>query len=753
MSVYATYPLIPIVGAAFYTLLLLMPLIKKGQTPSQNRWLITVIAISILWEFSIFAAPHINFPNLSTNLLLLSIIAITGATSAFLEWRIPRVALILAGLAIISAFVVDFLAADHVINFPQIGQLGITTGTLLTYTSGLIIAALLLAKTWREYKATAFPWHANRLLFWFMILFAIFFGEFLQFFDNLSLILVGQILRFMGVLGMAYGIASFRIFDVRRRVLRAITFTIVNIISALPLIIAVLAALFLSSEYEDTPGLFTAVLITIILMVGFFLYEPYHKLVEKITFRYLRGESLNSNQIMRNYSQAISRTLDVQHLSLLIAGTLSELLESNRCALLLITKMENGRLEIEPIPGMGQISRKVELIPQENLFITTLFSHSQPILQYDLDFSPDFKDLGDLSRAWLKSQAMEVFVPIGSGDEMEGMIAIGPKISAVPYQPGELEIMQILADQTVVALQNARLYSELNEQNEQIRYLNIGLVEQNERLEIMDRVKSDFITIASHELRTPLTQVKGYSDILEAMNEENALTREQTREIIGHIKRATVQLEALITAMLDASQLDVDGMQLTFVKTRIDTIIRLASEPLAQAIRERRISVTVEGVDTLPGIYGDFKRLVQSFTNLIGNSVKYTPDNGSIHIKAQPLPSVNGDEFLEIVIKDTGIGIDPKYHELIFEKFFRIGDPQLHSTGSTKFKGAGPGLGLPIAKGVIEAHGGKIWVESAGEDEGRLPGSQFHILLPVKPPDLELHTDEQLAAKQAYLVG
>jgi signal transduction histidine kinase len=207
--------------------------------------------------------------------------------------------------------------------------------------------------------------------------------------------------------------------------------------------------------------------------------------------------------------------------------------------------------------------------------------------------------------------------------------------------------------------------------------------------------------------------------------------------------------------MLDASQLDVDGMQLTFVKTRIDTIIRLASEPLAQAIRERRIAVTIEGVDNLPSIYGDFKRLVQSFTNLIGNSVKYTPDNGAIYIKAQPLPSVNGDEFLEIVIKDTGIGIDPKYHELIFEKFFRIGDPQLHSTGSTKFKGAGPGLGLPIAKGVIEAHGGKIWVESEGEDEGRLPGSQFHILLPIKPPSLDIQSDEQeqLTAKQAYLVG
>ncbi len=753
MSVYDTYPLIPLLGAALYTLLLLMPLIKKGQNPAQTRWLLTVIAISILWEFSIFISTQINYPNLSAKILLLSIVAMAGATAAFLEWKIPRVGLLLAGFAIIIAFVIDFVAPGHVISLAQFGSLSITTGALIIYLTGFIIAILLLAKTWREYKATAFPWHANRFLYWFMVLFAVFFGELLQFFDNFSLVVAGQIFRFFGVLGMAYGVASFRIFDVRTRVLRTITFTIVNLVSALPLIIAVLAALFFSSEYESNPGVVTAVIITIILMVGFFLYEPYHRFVEKITFRFLSGEGLNTNQIMRNYSQAISRTLDVQHLTLLIAGTLSELLESNRCALLLITDLEDGRLEIEPISGMGQISHEVETFPQENLFVTTLFSQSQPILQYDLDFSPEFKELGDLSRGWLKKLAMEVFVPVGTAEEMEGMIAIGPKTSAVPYQPGELELMQILADQTVVALQNARLYSELNEQNEQIRYLNIDLIEQNERLEIMDRVKSDFITIASHELRTPLTQVKGYSDILEAMNEENALTREQTREIIGHIKRATIQLEALITAMLDASQLDVDGMQLTFVKTRIDTIVRLATEPLAQAIRERRITVTIDGVDELPSIYGDFKRLVQSFTNLIGNSVKYTPDNGHIQIKAHALPSVNGDEFIEIMISDTGIGINAEYHDLIFEKFFRIGDPQLHSTGSTKFKGAGPGLGLPIAKGVIEAHGGKIWVESEGEDEARLPGSEFHILLPVKPPGFIIQSGEDLKTEQAYLVG
>ena len=468
--------------------------------------------------------------------------------------------------------------------------------------------------------------------------------------------------------------------------------------------------------------------------------------------RYLLGEALDTNKVVRSYSQAISRTLDVQQLSIVIIGTLNELLGTTRGALMLVTR-EVKHFVITPIPGMGDTLRRSIQLPLNSVFVQTLIQNRLPLLQYELDFNPDYTTLSAEEKEWLQELSMEAFMPVLTDNDLNGLIAIGPKRSALPYQPSELELLQVLADQTVVALQNARLFSELGTQNEQIQLLNTDLISQNERLEIMDRVKSDFITIASHELRTPLTQVKGYSDILAAMNEENALTREQTREIVGHINRATLQLERLITAMLDASQLDVDGMQLTFVQTKLDMIIKLALEPLAQAVKERRITVEICDLEVLPSIYADFKRLVQAFQNLIGNAVKYTPDHGKIAIDATLLGNQNGGgDHIELVVMDTGIGIDPQFHELIFEKFFRIGDPQLHSTGSTKFKGAGPGLGLPIAKGVIEAHDGRIWVESEGEDEKRLPGSRFYIILPVRPSGVQA-TASQPASRPSYLIG
>jgi signal transduction histidine kinase len=248
----------------------------------------------------------------------------------------------------------------------------------------------------------------------------------------------------------------------------------------------------------------------------------------------------------------------------------------------------------------------------------------------------------------------------------------------------------------------------------------------------MDRVKTDFITIASHELRTPLAQVKGYTDILTTLNDDRVLTFKQLREIVGQVHRATDHLESVISAMLDASQLDVAGVQMNFTTTTLDSVLSLALEPLTDPMRERRIRFLQSGITELPPLEADLRRLSQAFGNVIGNAVKYTPDHGQITVIGTVVPGQSGRQYIEVTVADSGIGIDPQFHELIFEKFFRIGNIQFHSTGNTKFRGAGPGLGLPIARGIIVAHDGRIWVDSEGEDEERLPGSRFTIILPLK---------------------
>src|SRR6185503_7762288 len=172
-------------------------------------------------------------------------------------------------------------------------------------------------------------------------------------------------------------------------------------------------------------------------------------------------------------------------------------------------------------------------------------------------------------------------------------------------------------------------------------------------------------------------------------------------------------------------------------QTTIETVVRMAVEPLTDAIKQRKLTLSARGLRGLPTIEADMQRLVQAFRNIVLNAIKFTPDGGRIEITANLKPSENGDgkDHILVAISDTGVGIDKENLELVFEKFFRAYDPGLHSTGTYKFMGAGPGLGLTIAKGVIEGHGGRIWAESPGHNMESYPGTTFYVLLPISPPE------------------
>jgi signal transduction histidine kinase len=165
----------------------------------------------------------------------------------------------------------------------------------------------------------------------------------------------------------------------------------------------------------------------------------------------------------------------------------------------------------------------------------------------------------------------------------------------------------------------------------------------------------------------------------------------------------------------------------------LNRLLDILANEFATTTRQRRLMLNIQpfpGYDQMT--YGDPERLYQAFYNIINNAIKYTPDGGRITIDGRELPG-----FVEVRVTDTGIGIAQENQLRIFEKFNRLGDIALHSSGKTKFKGGGPGLGLPISRGIIEAHGGALWVESEGYDETRCPGSTFHIIVPIRsePPD------------------
>jgi signal transduction histidine kinase len=157
----------------------------------------------------------------------------------------------------------------------------------------------------------------------------------------------------------------------------------------------------------------------------------------------------------------------------------------------------------------------------------------------------------------------------------------------------------------------------------------------------------------------------------------------------------------------------------------------LIQKDYTEDLKAREMTLELDpSIKTAPAIRADSELLQKAFDNVVVNAIKFTPDGGSIHISAETVKGERGD-MCEIRIKDTGIGIDKANQEMIFEKLYQVGKVELHSSGRTKFKGGGPGLGLAIATGIVKAHQGRIWVESPGYDEEKLPGSTFFVQIPL----------------------
>lgn len=250
----------------------------------------------------------------------------------------------------------------------------------------------------------------------------------------------------------------------------------------------------------------------------------------------------------------------------------------------------------------------------------------------------------------------------------------------------------------------------------------------NKMLEQMDQAKASFIQVAAHELRTPLTLVKGYAQMLQSEAKNNANLGMLSQGILDGYER----MASIVANMLDISKIDSQMLKVIPGPVQIDLMVMQFEKLFAQALAERKITIEKNSLDTLPVLSADPDLMKKAFYHLVINAIKYTPDGGKITIHGRTLSNGADHDEVEVVIEDTGIGIAPEHQTLIFEKFYQTGEVLLHSSSKTNFKGGGPGLGLAITNGIIEAHRGRVWVESPGCDEESCPGSKFYVRLPLE---------------------
>jgi len=270
------------------------------------------------------------------------------------------------------------------------------------------------------------------------------------------------------------------------------------------------------------------------------------------------------------------------------------------------------------------------------------------------------------------------------------------------------------------------LANTFDNMTERLQQRTLELERTNRILEQMDRTKTRFIQVAAHELRTPLTIVQGYAQLIEAKASEDVRFSKWSAGIID----GTDRMVDIIDNMLDVSRIDTNQLSVMPVELQIDQVVEKVVATFKPAAEQRNITLITQGLVSLPSIRGDKELLYKLFYHIIMNAIKFTPDGGRVVLEGCTIETATGPQ-IKVTVQDTGIGIDPQNHELVFEKFYQTGEILLHSSGKTKFKGGGPGLGLAISRGIVEAHGGRIWIESPGYDEVKTPGTTVYIQLPV----------------------
>jgi signal transduction histidine kinase len=544
---------------------------------------------------------------------------------------------------------------------------------------------------------------------------------------------VGSILLVLGVAITYYIITVHRLPDLRITMRRIVSALLVGL---LEMVIYTAGFWVIQNYFGEFAGynpLLAGASLAFFLLV---LLNPLLRLIQRWVNKTIFGSVHDPNQIFREYSQSISNILDLNLLSSVAVELISKALEVQNGAIFTVDSEfgDDGirRYRLKGVPGTGKLAPVNAQIPLDSPIAKKLGEERLPLMQSEIDVLPEFRFLTAQERSWLNSQEMDTYVPIHAKDDWVGVFALGPKTSGASYFDDDLNLLATLANQTAVALQNARLVGSLVRINNEFRRAYSSMEEAHAKLERIDRTKSDFISIASHELRTPLTVLSGYSQML--MDDSTFSDNAYYAKVIAGIYDGTSRLHEIVDSMLDVAKIDTRALELQSEPVLLQNVIKTLCQSLSKAFSERNLILDLDEFDDLPAVQGDPEALKKVFNHLIMNAIKYTPDGGKVSISGVKVD--NGDARYppggaEIVISDTGIGIDPRFKDLIFTKFYQTGELALHSSGKTKFKGGGPGLGLAIVRGIVQAHGGRVWADSPGYDEEKNPGSHFHVILPT----------------------
>jgi K+-sensing histidine kinase KdpD len=364
------------------------------------------------------------------------------------------------------------------------------------------------------------------------------------------------------------------------------------------------------------------------------------------------------------FSRALNSTLDIDALLEQIVTAASELTSTTATSILLLDKV-SGTLRFEASIDPNGVSLASIEVPLENSIAGWVVTHGEPLVIADTYAEPMFFSKVDEQSAFHTRNLLAV--PMRAHNKVIGCLEALNKDKNEAFTDEDVSTLTTLAAQAAVAIENARLFQQ-----------------------------SDLIADMVHELRTPLAAINATTHII--LRKE--IAEEKKVELVNTIAQETKRLTRMTTEFLDLARLESGRTRLARAPVDLAQVINGAVYTVSHQAAEKNVTLHTE-IDPpeLPQVTGDGEKLTQVLLNLLTNAVKYNRPDGDIYVSAKL-----ADKVIEVVIRDTGMGIAPENLNHLFEKFFRVPD----SEGFTQ----GTGLGLAIAKRIVEGHGGTIRVES-----------------------------------------
>lgn len=377
-------------------------------------------------------------------------------------------------------------------------------------------------------------------------------------------------------------------------------------------------------------------------------------------------------------SQQLTSTLDLGELLGKITAAAEKLTDTEASSILLYDSQVNA-LRFEVTSNLNPDQTESIIVPIEGSIAGWIFKHGEPRVIEDVTKEPSY--FGQVAATVDIKTRNLLGVPMRAHDKVIGVLEALNKRDGEPFNEQDIKTLTSLASQAAVAIQNARLFQQ-----------------------------SDFIAEMVHELRTPLVALKASTSLLLRPD----LPDERRADTIMTMRGETERLIRLTSEFLDLARLESGRAHLNIASFELSKLVEECVEIVAHQARDKDIHIETDEADFL--VRGDRAKVKQVLLNLLTNAIKYNREHGRIAIQTRIYPS-NEKTFVEIAVTDTGLGISKEHQHNMFQKFYRVADSEGYAHGT--------GLGLAIAKHIIEAHGGKIWLESEQN-----VGSTFFITLP-----------------------